>query len=178
MNELVQAQPRNYVIATLFFNHQLGSLAKATPGDANFKPSNIVGAVWDLYLATVHEKILGSSEPPNGDLAILCTRDAALANYCGRFPLRGLAVLTNGTYRIDAPWDDPWLRGLLGEQRWADLAERANNHDVGREQGLGDPERVVALARELQAKYDVPVQMRLIKDNTEEQIRWSRTFRD
>ena len=147
---LIQAQPRFFVLGRLFFKGRLSGLLKASPGDRAYNPRRLLGGVWDIYQTTIHEGLLATSAPPTGLCSILCTRDQALAEYAGHFPLRGAMVVDDGSIRLQHDWDDPWLIELLGEPLWSEVVGAANATDPLREHMIGDPERLVEAVLEMQ----------------------------
>lgn len=169
---LIQAQPRFFVLARLFFKRRLAGLLKVGPGEKTYEPSRLVGGTWDIYQTTIHEPILGESEPPTAMLSILCTRDKALADYAGHFPLRGVMALDDGTIRIQHDWEDGWLKDMLGESLWRDLVHAANSTDPMKEQVVGDPERICEITRELQDELAIPEGMGLVSRSEPKHVVW------
>jgi hypothetical protein len=127
VNEMDAVQPRLFVLSRLFFQGALSRLLKISPGDSNFDRKHLIGSSFDLYLATLHEKLLGNGEPPEGWMAVLCTRDKGLASYAGRYLARSVATMKDHTYRIAHAWDDQWIESALGRERHAEVIASINS---------------------------------------------------
>jgi hypothetical protein len=171
---LIQAQPRFFVLARLFFKRKLAGMLKTGPGEKTYEASRLVGGAWDIYQTTIHEPILGESEPPTAILSILCTRDKALADYAGHFPLRGVMALDDGTLRIHHDWEDGWLKDMLGESLWRDLVSAANSTDPMNEQVVGDPERICEITRVLQDELAIPDGSGLLSRSDPKHVVWAK----
>lgn len=162
VNVLHAVQPRLFVLSRLFFHRQL-SILSAQPGNSEFDRAKLVGSAYDVYLTTIHEEILGDSDPPEGTVSILCTRDLGLADYAGRFPLRSLAKMQDTSFRIYHEWDDEWIKNLLGEPAFRSLTQaieaKLNTLETPR-----PPEDIREIIAALEDNLQVPAELRLLKD--------------
>lgn len=176
-NVLINAQPRLHVLARYFYSRRFDGFLKAQPGNPDFSRPGLRGSIYDLSLAVLHEQLLGSSVPPRADLCVLCTRDAALADYAARFLLRTLAVVGN-SYRMLVPWDDEWLRHNLGEDLWSSACQAAENRDVSRMHGPDNPDRMIRIMPELEDGLNIAPQDRLVPAGRENDVAWIVTLED
>ncbi|HEY1656308.1 MAG TPA: hypothetical protein VGF86_14480 [Candidatus Tumulicola sp.] len=170
-NVLVNAQPPLHVLVRYFYTRVFDDLLKVQPAKAEFSRRGLRGAVYDLNLAALHQQFFGASTPPQADTSVICTADAPLARYAGRFLVRTLAVVEN-TYSMLLEWDDVAIKRDIGEELWKDASEAAGNRDVTKMQEAGVSGEIVAAMRELEDSLNITPEDRLVPLGQEGRIAW------
>lgn len=164
VHRLGASQPRYFAWTRLFFAGHLQRLIKITPGDPKFAQRYIIGSAFDLYLTSVHEQFVGLSEAPDATLGVLCTADKGLADFAGRFPMQGVAVLSDASFRIFTLWDDTWLADLLTEQGLQALKDATDTKLPEVEhRRQADPRSVVEAVYALQDELGIADEHALLK---------------
>ncbi len=175
---IIQAQPRLDVLARFFFGNKFGRLLKVAPGYAEFNRRELLGAVYDLNIAAIHEQFLGASTPPQADLTILCTADKALARFAPCFRIIGLGVFEDQSYRMLNDWDDARLKEILGEKLWQNASAAADKRNPTRMQQANDHGRIIEYMREFEERLKINPEDRLVRAGAEGNIAWLRTLDD
>jgi hypothetical protein len=168
---LVNAQPPLHVLVRYFYTRVFDDMLKIQPAKADFSRRGLRGAVYDLNLAALHQQFFGASTPPRADTSVICTADAPLARYAGRFLVRTLAVVEN-TYRMLLEWDDVAIKRDIGEELWKDASEAAGNRDVTKMQEAGVSGEIVVAMRELEDSLNITPEDRLVPLGQEGRIAW------